>query len=217
MVPSGIAAFVALTALIPAWFYGLRTESVRPRGSRSSLTEILELLAVAAVTTGPPALVAALAPDWWRARVFDPSRWLTDGTPYLAEHLRGAAAELALILLVAVGIAEGLAWLARNGVPDEFHPAGTVWSRALAERPDGTYPWVGVMLQDGTLVEGVLKTIDLSSSGDDRDLALAAPIRVTPSGSGLAQRHLTLDRVVIPAREIRWISALHLPEQLPDN
>lgn len=106
-----------------------------------------------------------------------------------------------MILLVAVGIAGGLAWLARNGVPDEFHPAGAVWSRALAEQPDGTYPWVGVRLQDGTIVEGVLKTIDLSSSGDDRDLALAAPIRVTPSGSGLAQRHPPLDRVVIPARK----------------
>jgi hypothetical protein len=185
---------------------------VQPRARRSSLTEVLELLAVAAITTGPPALAAAIAPDWWRSHVFDVSRLLTEGTAYLAGHLRGAAVELVLILVVAVLLAEVLARLARKGVPDEFHPAGADWSRALAERPDGTYPWVGVMLQDGTLVEGVLKTIDLTSSGDDRDLALAAPIRVTPPGRTYAQRHPTLERVVVPAREIQWITAMHLPE-----
>lgn len=213
MVPTGVVAFVALAALIPAWFYERRTESVHPRGTRSSLTEVLELLAVAAVTTGPPALAAALAPDWWGAHVFDLSRLLTEGTSYLADHLRGAAVELALILVIAVLLAEGLAWLARKGVPDEFHPAGAVWSHALAERPYGTYPWIGVMLQDGTLVEGVLKTIDLGSIGDDRDLALAAPVRVTPPGD-VAHGHPHLHRVVIPAREIRWISAMHLPERI---
>ncbi|MBD8869879.1 DUF6338 family protein [Nocardioides donggukensis] len=212
MVPTGVAAFVSLVALIPAWFYGRRTEAVQPRGSRSSLTEFLEYLAVAALTTGPPALIAALAPDWWRAHVFDPAEWLRSGTPYLADHLRGAACELTLILVLALLLAECLARLAQRGVPDEFHPAGAVWSRALAERPDGTYPWVGVMLQDGTLVEGVLKTIDLGSTGDDRDLALATPVRVTPPG-GVAQRQPYLHRVVIPAREIRWISAMHLPER----
>ncbi|TSD55547.1 DUF6338 family protein [Aeromicrobium piscarium] len=213
MLPTGVAAFVALSALIPAWYYERRTESSRPRSSRSSLTEVLELLAVAAVTTGPPALAAALAPESWRKNVFDPADWFINGTPYLAEHLRGAAVQLALILICAMLIAEGLAWLTRKGVPDEFHPSGAVWSRALAERPKGTYPWVGVMLADGTLVEGVLKTIDLSSTGDDRDLALTAPIRVTPT-DGVAQRHPHLDRLVVPAREIRWISAMHLPEKV---
>jgi len=212
VVPTGVAAFVVLAALIPAWLYGRRTASVQPRGSRSSLTEVLEHLAVAAITTGPPALAAAMAPDGWRKHVFDLSQWLNEGTPYLARHLRGAAVELSLILICAVLIAEVLAWRARKGVPDEFHPAGAVWSRALAERPVGTYPWVGVMLQDGMLVEGILKTIDLGSTGDDRDIALAAPIRVTPAAGGTAQRHPTLDRLVIPAKEIRWISAIHLAE-----
>ena len=215
MLPTGVAAFVALVALIPAWYYRRRTEVVRPPGTRSSLSEVLEYLAVAALTTGPAAIAAALAPTWWATRVFDAAEWLRSGTPYLADHLRGAAIVLVLILLVALLLAEGMSWIARRGVPDEFHPSGTVWSRALAERLAGTYPWVGVMLQDGTLVEGVLNTIDLSASGDDRDLALGAPIRVTAAGSTTAHRLDMLGRVVIPAREIRWISAMHLPERLP--
>lgn len=212
MVPSGLAALLILSALIPAWLYSRLTEPARPRGKRSGLAEVLELLAVAAVTTGPPVLLFAVAPDGWRSKIFDPATWLTDGTPYLAGHLRGAALSLVLVMLIASLIASGLAWLVRKGVPDEFHPAGAVWSRALAERPENTYPWVGVMFSDGTLVEGVLHTIDLGASGDDRELALAGPIRVTDPGSNSPRRNDALHRLVIPAREIKWISAMHLPE-----
>jgi len=118
--------------------------------------------------------------------------------------------------LIAIGLAR-LGFLVgpkRHGPGDEFRTRGNVWTYALRERPAGTYPWVGLQLHDGTWVEGTLYSTSLPS-GDERDIALKAPIWVTELDG--IEVESPVDRLIVSEREIRKITVLHHPEPPTDE
>lgn len=211
MPPAGLSALLVLLASVPGWLYLTWTERLQPTARRTGLHELLEVVAVGVATTGPAVLAVVLVPHRWVPFTLDLERWAENGAPYLQDHLRAAALTVVLVTVLALLLARAIYWFGprRHAPGDEFHLRGNVWTRALGARPKGQLPWVGLQLVDGTLVEGVLHSMSLHE-GDDRDIALTQPIRVTPNGE--PARPVALERVVFPAREIRYITVLNFAE-----
>lgn len=75
------------------------------------------------------------------------------------------------------------------------------------------FPWIGLQLENGRLLEGMLHGCTLAEDDvDQRDVALRRPIRITPPGE--EPRDLpVLDIVIIPARTVTHITVIHAPER----
>ena len=183
MPPVGLGALLVLLAFVPGWVYLTWTERLQPTARRTDLHELLEIVAIGVATTGPAILAVVLVPHGWIPFTLDVERWAEEGSPYLQDHLRSGALTLFLVLLLALLFARGIYWFGpRRAAPNaEFHLRGNVWTKALGARPKGQLPWVGLQMLDGTLVEGVLHSMSLHE-GEDRDIAVSQPIRVTPAG-----------------------------------
>lgn len=212
MIPSGLGAFVVLLALVPGWLYLRLRSQLRPTSRRSTLDELLEVVAVGFGTTGVAALAVALVPHSWLPFTLNIDEWAYLGETYLRDNVRGAAATAAVILGVALAIASLLHLVDRRNRRPEFHPEGSVWVLSLGARPEGKVPWVGLTLDDGRLVEGVLHSFSLETQTDDRDVALMGPLRVR-SPNELEGRWVKVDRLIVPYRRIDHIVVLHVDER----
>ena len=122
----------------------------------------------------------------------------------LRDDYRGAAWTVVVILVLALALAYVIYRIQRRGHSKEYHPEAGVWALAIGRRPKGRVPWVGVQLSDGTLVEGLLHSLSLDDAGDERDIALSRPIRISEAGADPTWR-TELERVVLPEREIKHI------------
>jgi hypothetical protein len=213
VVPGDIGGVLLLLALIPGWLYLRLQERLRPPSGTTGLGELLEVVAVGLATTGVSAVALALWPYRFAPILLDVDAWSAGGDAYLRDHVRPALGSLVAVLLLAVGIAYGLYWLQQRRLPTEFRPQGNVWVHALGARPKGTVPWVGLQLDDGRLVEGVLHSYTLDGSTDERDVALSRPIRVTTQPGDAPQALGHLDRLIVPDRSIVHISVVHAPER----
>jgi hypothetical protein len=211
VIPGGLAALLVLLAFVPGWLYLTWAERMQPTPRRTGLHELLEVVAIGVGTTGPAILLMILIPHEWLPFTVDLQAWADKGPEYLSDHLDAAAITLLLIGGLALSFAFAIYWFGprRRAAGPEFHQRGNVWTRALATRPEGELPWVGLSLIDGTLVEGVLHSMSLHE-GEDRDIAIATPIRVTPVGGEPLRSPVA--RLVVPAREIRHISVINFPE-----
>jgi hypothetical protein len=172
------------------------------------LSELIEIVAIGLATTGVSLLVVAMVPLHFTIDVAD---WATGGTDYLAKHARAAIGTVALTLLLAVALAIGLHHLQIRRTRPEFHPEGSVWVHALGTLSKGSVPWVSLKLTDGRLLEGLLHSYSLDDLGEQRDVALQAPIRIidTPGGE---PRSIAAHRVIMPFRKIDHILIVELPE-----
>jgi len=211
MLPTGIGALLLLLIFVPGWAYLSWVERVRPAAGRSGLSELLEVAAMGAATTGPAVLLLVLIPHEWLPFTLDLEQWAS-GNDHPRDDFRGAAWSVALIFAFAMCIAYGLYRLRTRGLSKEFHPEAGVWAQAIGQRPRGKVPWVGVQLIDGRLVEGLLHSLSLDDAGDERDIALGRPIRVTGSGESAPTELPELDRFVVPAREVKHVTVIEAPE-----
>jgi hypothetical protein len=199
---------MALLALVPAWVYLTQRRRHVPSGSRTTLSELLELVSVAAVTTGVAALLVTVASAANFPGTLSLTRWARDGDPYLAAHPLRAALNLSGVLALAAAAAYGLCRLKYRESP-EHDQDGDVWWKAFDKRPKGTWHYVGVMLDDGNLIEGLLVSFSTETAltGESRDIALKRPIRLTaPGGQAVPQ---AIDRIVIPQHTIRFVTVVH--------
>lgn len=212
MLPTGLSAFLLLLVFVPGWAYLAWMERVRPAAGRRGLSELLEVVAMGVATTGPAILLLILIPHRALPFTIDLEQWADGGAEYLASDLDGLAWSAVLVLGVALLMAYLLYRMQRRGRSKEFHPEAGVWARALGARPRGKVPWVGIMLKDGRLVEGVLHSFTLNDIGDDRDVALGKPIRVTETGQSVAVNLPALERFVVSAREIEYMTVVEAPE-----
>ena len=212
MLPTGISALLLLLIFVPGWAYLSWVERVRPAVDRSGLSELLEVAAMGAATTGPAVLLLVLIPHEWLPFTLDLELWASEGNDQVRDDFRGAAGSVALIFGFAMCIAYGLFRLRTRGLSKEFHPEAGVWAQAIGQRPRGTVPWIGVHLTDGRLVEGILHSLSLADAGDERDIALGRPIRVTGSGESAPTELPELDRFVVPAREVKHVTVIEAPE-----
>jgi hypothetical protein len=175
------------------------------------LSELIEIVAIGLATTGVSLLVVALVPLPF---TLDVAAWATGGTDYLEKHARSAIGTVALTLLLAVGLAIGLHVLQRRHTRPEFHPEGNVLVHSLGTRAKGYVPWVSLKLTDGRLLEGLLHSYSLDDLGDQRDIALQAPIRITDA-VGAQPRSVAAQRVIMPFRKIDHILVVEIPESTP--
>jgi hypothetical protein len=140
--------------------------------------------------------------------------WANRGSPYLERHIRSAAASVAMVLSVALIVAYGLFRFRTRGKPEGFRPNGDIWLYGLADPPDGKVPYVGVHLADGRLIEGKLHafTFDIENG---RGLVVGKPIRITEKGEIGAHDLANLDRLIIEAAQVSFISVIHVPSVPP--
>jgi hypothetical protein len=213
VIPGSIAIGVLLIALVPGWVYLRLRERLRPAAENTALSELLEVLAVGLATTGVAATILTIVPSSWVPFLLDVSRWAIGGNHYVRDHVRQAVVSAFVLLTLAVGIAWVIYWLQRRRQPAEFEPVGNVWVHAIGQRPRGTVPWVGLQLDDGMLVEGLIHSLAMADgAGINRDIALQAPIRVT-NAPGAAPTDLPLHRVIIASDRITRITVIHSPER----
>ncbi|SDQ37943.1 DUF6338 family protein [Quadrisphaera sp. DSM 44207] len=212
MVPGSGLALLALLALVPGWLFLQLRRRHAPLQQSAGLGQLLEVLAVGLATTGIAGVVLAFLPHRWVPFLVDLQAWADLGGSYATANPRRILAT-ATVLLVLASL---LAWTGDRVFRrqrTELYLGPGAWVHALRERPKGTVPYLGLALQDGTLVEGLMHSCSLEAS-ETRDVALMAPIRVTPPTATEANT-VDMQRLVVPEREIRYITVLHLPEASP--
>jgi hypothetical protein len=211
VLPDSFGVLVIALALVPGWLYLRLCERVRPPSSATGLTQLLEVVAVGLLTTGISVFLLSLIPHRWLPWLIDVETWAAVGNDHLRHNIHSSVISVAVVLGLASLAAFGLYLLQSSGSSDRFHPESSVWGQALGVRPEGTAPWVGLQLRDGPLVEGILHSLSLGQENqDERDIALTRPIRVTDDGD--LARWVQIDRLIVPAREILYISVIHGPE-----
>jgi len=209
MIPGNNLAVLLMLALVPGWVYLRLRQRHTAVIQAPGLAQLLEVLAVGLATTGTAVLLFVLVPHTWLPFTVDVDAWADQGSGYARANPRVLLATGANVLLVAC-VSSWLLDRALRRQRSELYLGPGVWVYALRQRPKGTLPYLGVMLRDRTLAEGLLHSCSLEAS-EVRDVALSAPIRITEPGRN-APRPVQVERLVLPERDISYITVLHVPE-----
>lgn len=210
MIPGAPFTLFVLLALIPGWLFFRMAERRGPRPERSQLVELLELAAVgfSAITIAFIVVLAlSLQFNHW---LFDIKAWAHERHQYLGDHLGAALASTALGIGLSCLVVVGMFLLVYRRKAASFRPGSNVWDVSLGPAPPGKQNWLGVHRLDDSLVEGLLLSYPAGSAEGPREVALTAPIRLTPK-DGKPSR-LSIDRVVIPGDQIAAITVVHVPK-----
>lgn len=213
MLPDGLPVLVVALALVPGWLYLRLRERRRPPSTATGLSQLLEVLAMGLLTTGISVFVLSLIPHRWLPWLIDVEAWAIVGNDYLRQNVHASVTSVVVVLAVASLVAVAIHKVVQSASSsDRFDPESSVWGYSLGSRPEGTVPWVGLQLRDGSLIEGVLHSLSLGQeANDERDIALTRPIRVTEKGQQ-APTDSNVDRLVVPSREIVHITVIEAPE-----
>jgi hypothetical protein len=209
MPPFTVVGLLALLALVPGWLYLRLVNAGRaPSVQSDPLHQMLEVVAVGAMTTGISAFALLLVPHRFLPFVLDVEAWAVGGSAYVREHPRELAYTVALVLALALLIAYCLYRLRR---PSEFRNYGNVWVHSIGERPKDRVPYLGLHLHDGRLAEGPLHSYTLEDGDGGRDIALARPIRITERDGNGPRPLPHLDRLVVSSDQIAYVTVIHVP------
>lgn len=209
MIPGNGLVVLLVLALVPGWVYLRLRQRHTAVLQTLGLAQLLEVFAVGLVTTGSAVFLFVLVPHAWLPFAVDVDAWAEQGSAYTRTNPRVVLTTGAGLLLIACAGS----WLLDRALRrqrSELYLGPGVWVYALRERPKGMRPYLGATLEDGTLVEGLLHSCSMEAS-EVRDVALSAPIRITDPGQD-TPRSVQVERVVLPEREIRHITVLHVPE-----
>jgi hypothetical protein len=208
MLPNAPFALLVLLALLPGWLFVRLAERRGPRPERSSLAELLELTAVGFSTIAVSALAVvglSLVIHPW---LFDVRAWAHERNRYLGDHIGPALASITLGLVLSCVLVVLLYLVFYGRRSAGFKPGSSVWVDSFGNAPKDQQNWLGVHRRDGSLVEGLLLSYPAGSDEDAREISLTKPIRLTPRGGEPV--FLSIDRVVIPGREITAITVMHV-------
>jgi Family of unknown function (DUF6338) len=187
-------------------------ERLGPRPGDSPLHQLLEVLAVGAATTGVSAFIVAILPHSWLPFALDAGAWAAGGPDYMRVHWRSAAGSVAVVYILATIIGVVFYRIRALSKPPEFEGHNN-WIQSLGQRRAGTAVWVGLHLEDGRGVEGVLHSYSLDEDPAKRDITLGKPIRITEKGTDEVQYLPGLDRLMVPASKITFIGVVHTNSQ----
>jgi hypothetical protein len=175
-----IGLLLLLAALAPGYVFTRVAERRFPRPERSQLWELAELLVIGAACTTIAGLVFVGINEVAHGVVIDASTWTRDGNAYLRSRPDLVARSIALVLLVACGVAAASAWVANYGRPSTAVFSNTVRGGTFEPaRRKAKRGWVAVHLKNGDVVEGYLLAFPTGES-DTQDIALQKPIGLTP-------------------------------------
>jgi hypothetical protein len=149
---------------------------------------------------GVSLLAIGVLPHRYLPFTLDVGRVAEEGSPYLHTHVREAAASVAIAFVGALAMSllmyKSRAWR----TPAEFRSQGSVWVHSLGSRPAGKVPYVGLHLEDGRLLEGRLHSFTLD-----------AEAAVTANGGTAAQDLPHLNRIIVDADKIVFVTVIHAP------
>lgn len=207
----GLALFVAF--IIPGYMWVRVEERARPRPDRSPLLEAAELVAVGALASTVAAGLAALLGAQLRP-LLNVQRWIDAPEPsaYLqANALRAVASLLFVVILANLGTY----WSARLrfGRSGRLQSAHTPWYDTFRGfDTDKNAALVSVEQANGVVLTGLLRSYDVTASGNEQVLALQGPIKRQRPG----ERTVTVpaDFVVLPPDSLRavYIAKKPLPK-----
>jgi hypothetical protein len=206
--PGSLWAAVALLGLVPGWIFLVRREKYLRSAPRSGLGELLQVASVGLGLTGAAIVIwsvvaEAIAPFGFISL----DEWARYGASYLGSYPRHLVLTVALVLSTACG----LAWLLALGIYRSLRAAyqpGSPWEQAFSGVPEGKALWLGLKMQDGPLIEGLLHNFDVAEASEgNRDIVLTRPIYVTEKET---RERTDLERLVVSSEHITYVSAVHM-------
>lgn len=206
--PVSAAALVIAIGLVPGYFFLWLTSHVRKPGTGSTVSELLEVLLVGVATTGVTAAAFTLAQPGLLRDNADTFRHLDtadDG------EIRGSIGTVVAILAISLGLAWGLAQLAKWVVRrrhSRYVP--NVFDGTFNTKPVGHYPHVQITMLDGSTVGGPLLSFSHSDSQDERMISLKRPIRRWAPGK-TESKLLPHDQFIAMGSQFKFISISHKP------
>lgn len=238
--PDNFVSFVLFVAFITPGYVWIRLEErARPRPDRSGILEVAELLTIGVLAS----FAAAAFVGWLGTRVsglFDVPSWAKAQRPseYLAAHAINAGSSVLVAVLVAnlgVLVAAGSWfgepgrrvrnwWRQRPGISagkSAYTPlriGSSVWFDVLGDlEKNQRRVFLTVVQDDGTVLDGYLRSYVYDAHGEDQDIALQPPLHWRPPGGERAV--LSTAHAVVPGRSIRAVYAVleDLPEHLRGN
>lgn len=190
-----------LTAVSPGYVYLRIAEARKPRPTRPTLVQTVEIFLIGSVFTGLAGVgVSAFMQDQFGLL----DGWISDSGQYWKEHYNLVATWVTCVIVVAHGAAAGTARFIYRNVPPGYSPGGSVWTQMLARDHDETLVFVSAHLADANVVSGYVSGFDLDAERSQRDLALQAPIYLTLPGHAPA-RQPAIERLIVSADMIDQI------------
>lgn len=211
---TGLLIFLAFLA--PGFAFLIVFErGARPTVERSVLRETaLVILASLACNAVTGVLFALVRYSTW-IDTPDPSEFLAQGNAYFAENLDLATAWVLALFVISLAVAVLTAGLLnRPSVQSSLVkytgwlvPGVTVasaWWKLLKEEERESYRRVTCALDDGTVIEGWLLSLNASANETaDRELTLSAPLRITAPNS--VPERLRHGSMAISANRIQYL------------
>ena len=187
MIPdTALGLILTVAALGPGYVYLRVAELRNVRPERSALIEAIELAVVGALCSTSALLIVGALADW---RGTANAHWFgAHPRAYIGHHPLRLLWLVSIALLVAYAIAYLAARIIHRGKHESIRPGSSAWTEAMFNMcPKGSATVATVELRDGRRVEGVLRAHMPTPGDENRELYLAAPIRVqTPYGSPIS-------------------------------
>lgn len=215
---TGLLIFVVLIA--PGFVYVIVTERgpfarTSPSVLRETASIALVSLACDLVALGLYVLSSALS----GGRLASPRALIEDTSERWADHRVSVLVTALVLLLVACLAALALAALVNNSsgfdriqqhrpiswvLPAKGSRTESAWFRVLKRERPLLYRRVTCYLLDGTRVRGWLRSFNpAAAETEDRELTLAAPLRITAVDG--AHRHIKTGLITVSARQIQFL------------
>ncbi|MGW0823750.1 DUF6338 family protein [Streptomyces sp. NPDC002845] len=187
MPSSVIAAVLLLAAMTPGFAFHQSMSRYRPKDTRSSTTEVVELFSVGALAAAAglllTLLIGELTPSLVTLREVTKASADFRDRPWSWVGAVVVASVLSMVLSTLAGVYAGRKSPRRTGAAVR---EGTVAVHALTDRAgaDGQHkPFIAIELSDGRLVEGYVRYVSTDPDPTRRDIVLQRPIAWTGPGN----------------------------------
>jgi hypothetical protein len=201
--PASLTALLILVFAAAPGYAALRAmERRNPRDSVTAIRETIEIVSVGLLASTVVALLLLGAAEITSALL--PLRGLVAGSSYLRAHPWQVILSGLLQVVAATVLSAAAGTLVVRGLAPVVNRPGHIWNLVLTRNRDGRDAYVAVELLDGRLVEGLIRGYSSSVDPGDREIAVQAPIAVTPPGG--ARTRSAASTIVISGAQIRMIS-----------
>ena len=213
MVPTDFVSLIlSVAVLAPGMVWLVVSERRAPRAQRSGVLEVSGLVIVGAVASaaaiGLTSLIGEIAGRWY----LDVGAWIE--AERSQDFLRVNLEKGIVSGFTVVGLGLLLAWAAARlaywGKSADISPHTTVWFEVLGKARVRRQAFLGVHLDDGSVLEGYLHAYPTDTTEGTSDLSLKRPIflRSDPTQERLPMPNL--DHIIVQGDSISHIGVLFL-------
>lgn len=200
---TGTALLIALS-VVPGYFYLQLTAGYRRPETKTTLSEVLEVLLVGLATTGlSVAVLTMVFTDSAREVLL---ALLATPADLHVGQLRGLIITGVIVIAVSLSLASLLSLLTRHRASRRFSPSVSQATLGVDKR--GHIRVVSMGMANGSTIDGVLHAYTLGDDEDSRAIAVKEPIRhVSMKGEATA---LTYNYLVLFGPDIKHIAVSHV-------